>query len=118
MRALLVAFVVLVLTSACSSSSSPPDTTSECINICNKDSQLMCTDITNCTLYCDAVEGIATSGNCVTQINAFMDCANGATVCQAKTACSSQDTDFSSCASQYCDANTTDTNCTQLSNSL
>jgi hypothetical protein len=118
MRILLVLCGVVMLASACSSSSSPPDTTNECITVCNRDSQLMCTDITNCTLYCDAVEGVATSGNCVTQINAFMDCANSATVCKSKTACASQDTDFSSCAAQYCDANSTDTNCTQLSSAI
>ncbi len=121
MRTLARAFAVaslVVVASACSSSSSPPDSTGDCITVCNNDSQLMCTAVTNCTNFCDELEGVATSGNCQTQINAYVACAKAAKVCSAKTSCSSQDSDFSSCASQYCDANTTDTNCVAISDSF
>ncbi len=118
MRTLAIFLFFAFVASACSSSSSPPDSTNDCITACNNDSQLQCTSITDCTIYCDAIEGVATSGNCVTQVNAFISCAKSAKACSSKSACSSQDTDFSSCAAVYCDANTTDTNCTQLSNSL
>jgi hypothetical protein len=117
-RALLAACVVSILVSACSSSSSPPDSTGDCITVCNNDSQLMCTDVTNCTNYCDEIEGVATSGSCQTQVNAYVACAKAAKVCSAKSSCSSQASDFSSCAAQYCDANTTDTNCVALSDSF
>jgi hypothetical protein len=118
MRTLAVFLGLALVASACSSSSSPPDSTNDCITVCNAEAQKPCTDIPNCTIYCDAIEGVATSGNCVTQVNAYVECAKSATVCEVKSACSSQDTDFASCAAQYCDANGTDTNCTQLSNSL
>ncbi|MEO7109812.1 MAG: hypothetical protein ABI183_05200 [Polyangiaceae bacterium] len=118
MRALLAVCVVVALVGGCSSSSSAPDSTNDCISVCQNETTHSCTNITDCTIFCDAIEGVATSGSCVTQINAYVSCAKAATVCAVKNSCSSQGGDFSSCAAQYCDAHTTDTNCTQTSNLL
>jgi hypothetical protein len=116
-RAFAVA-ILLVVASACSSSSSPPDSTGDCVAVANAEITRSCTNITNGTSYCDAIEGVANTGNCVAQINAFIACAKTAAECQVKTACSSQSSDYASCAGRYCDANTTDTNCVALSDSL
>ena len=114
----LAAFVLVVVASACSSSSSPPDSTGDCISVCNAEISNSCTNITNCTSYCDAIEGVANSGSCVAQVNTFIACAKAAAECQVKSACGSQSSDYASCAATYCDANTTDTNCVALSDSL
>ncbi len=89
-----------------------------CVSVCNAEVLRSCTTITDCTSYCDAIEGIANAGGCVTQTNAYIACAKTAGVCEVKTSCGSQNSDFSSCEANYCDANTTDSDCVVLSDTL
>jgi len=109
---------LLTIAAACSSSSSPPDSTGDCISVCNGEITRSCTNIANCNTYCDAIEGVASTGNCVTQVNAYIACAKTAAVCAVKSTCGDQNSAYGSCAATYCDANTTDTNCVAESDTL
>ena len=94
------------------------DPTSQCISACQGEQSAKCTQIADCTAFCNSYASVASSADCNSQFSSYAGCASGVAACSAGASCKTQATSFNSCAQQYCASNASDANCKALSQTL
>jgi hypothetical protein len=85
----------------------------DCTSLCNESVSQKCAMVTggSCGTYCGAMERLAAVGNCKSQFDATLDCANNGSVCETDNRCGAQATAFATCVTTYCTSNPTNTDC-------